>query len=76
MSKVECCICLESNYVCKTPCKHDICAGCLVLLVNKDCPMCRKPLINLPKNILEANKRLAPQKNLSVFDTDDFPPLS
>ena len=45
----ECVVCLEKYYVCKTPCGHDICAGCLILLIDKNCPICRRTLTNIPK---------------------------
>ena len=72
----ECMVCLDMHYVCKTPCNHLICAGCLILLLDKFCPMCRRILVNIPKPVLEANKKLSSQKNLDVSDITEFPPLS
>ena len=72
----ECCICLESHYICKTSC------GCLVELKDITCPLCRSTLTNLPpsikKNILKNNKHLEQVLNdriLDIRDLNQFPHL-
>ena len=78
----ECCICLESFYLCKTSCGHDICCGCLIELKDLTCPICRTFLTNLPKSvkdiILSNNEHLRQVINNRVLDLRDlmqFPPL-
>ena len=78
----ECCICLESHYICKTSCGHDICGGCLIDLNDITCPLCRATLTNLPpsvkKNILKNNKHLEQVLNdrvLDIRDLNQFPYL-
>jgi len=79
----ECCVCLESYYLCKTICSHDICAGCLIELKNLKCPMCRCELNNLPpgvkKMILKNNKhldRVINNRVIDIRDLDQFPFLN
>lgn len=79
---LECCVCLENEWVSQTPCKHFICIKCLIKLKKDECPICRKKILSklptLVKNVIYTKEKTV--KNISpVIDTNDlyqFPPLS
>ena len=75
----ECCVCLEEVWTAYTPCRHLLCLGCLLKLVNKKCPLCKSDLTaKLPAVFLDIVKKssIEEDKNkIDINDEDDFPPL-
>ena len=76
----ECCICFETNWVCKSECKHYICINCLIQ-IKKECPICRldmsTSLPNALKPIVKMNKQPTQvlNSNLNIYDNSEFPHL-
>ena len=48
---MECCVCLEDIYVCKTLCNHYICLSCILLIKKLECPLCRRKLEKIPREL-------------------------
>ena len=43
--KSFCCVCLENDYL-YTNCNHELCNICYLKLTPKNCPICRKKILN------------------------------
>lgn len=71
---MECCVCLESYYVCLTPCKHPICIGCLLKINKLHCPICRRILEHLPINFKNKYNQIH-NGPIRINDVEEFPPL-
>tara|TARA_B110000208_G_scaffold187119_1_gene244673 strand:- start:2725 stop:2964 length:240 start_codon:yes stop_codon:yes gene_type:complete len=78
---MECSICFEKDkWTCITPCGHNICLFCLINIENKNCPICRKDLLEkLPekiKNVVKNNNyKKKETSGYDLYNTYDFPHL-
>lgn len=75
----ECMVCLDTEWLTETKCKHIICIECLFKLEKDECPMCRREIKEtLPKS-LQCYLYFAPKpikkSTLDFTDLDEFPPL-
>lgn len=70
---MECCVCLEDIYVCKTLCNHYICLSCILLIKKLECPLCRRKLEKIPHGIINIRSRL--EKSILLNDLNEFPQL-
>jgi hypothetical protein len=51
----ECCVCLDEKIPYNIPCKHNLCKECYDKLIQKICPLCRRPIpIEIKKHILSS----------------------
>lgn len=84
----ECPVCfepLEATIASRPPCGHEICLGCLLLLRERRCPLCRAdlgpfyprhvPYVPLTLHIAQP-PRLPPPPPLLGLSDDDDPPHS
>ena len=75
---MECIICLETNWVARSDCNHNICISCLFDIQKDECPYCRKKLfVNFPqklRSLLNINNQQN-NKILNINDSEQFPSL-
>ena len=75
---MECIICLETRWVARSDCNHNICISCLFNIQKDECPYCRKKLfVNFPqklRSLLKINNQQN-TKMLNINDSEQFPSL-
>ncbi len=74
-------ICLNTDWLTQTKCKHDICIECIFKLEKDECPMCRRQIKKtLPKSIWKFLEFTTEEKKctrtLDFTDFNEFPPLN
>ena len=85
----ECCICFETDWVCRSSCNHFICVNCIVQ-IKKQCPICRADLSAKLPNILKPISKMSKEESLeisifsgnnlnaeipNIYDISEFPNL-
>jgi len=63
---MECCICYEKKWVCKTNCQHEICLNCILLLNKVECPICRNIDVDFPDEAIKIIRNKNQQNIQSV----------
>ena len=63
---MECCICYEKKWVCKTNCQHEICLNCILLLNKVECPICRNTDVDFPNEAIKIIRNKNQQNIQSV----------